>query len=112
MRWRSRNPNLPVQEGNTGEIVDGFLELHHWWFTTKTNSLFGQRGCVRKLLIDNIENGVEPGPRDRYGFHYVLAKFHQEYLREYKKVVMAEEIPSKEETGSQTQGTTDSKNTN
>jgi hypothetical protein len=90
-RWKSRNSIWPVQEGTTEEIVEAFLDIHHWWFTTKTNSLFRHRPNVKKMLIDYIEQDVEPGPRDRYGYHYVITKFCTEYFRDFKQQLETQE---------------------
>ena len=89
-----KKPHWPIQRHNGRDSGcspgDSQLVVHH-----PNESLFRQRPNVRKMLIDNIEQGMNPGRRDRYGLHYVLAKFHVKYFRDFKKV----EVEKKKEEG-------------
>lgn len=83
--WSSTNPSWPVQTGTSGEIVAAFLGIHAYWWNQKGNTLYHQQQSCFHYLVLFLETGEEP---DWGGINedYVLGKFQNEYLDDFKCV--------------------------
>jgi hypothetical protein len=56
------------------QLANWFLDIHGWWFTTRSNDLYGWRGSCREALVEYLEDGTVPtNPRTGY----VVDKFRE-----------------------------------